>query len=185
MEISKIKEMKDTKDTKEMNEEKSPPRHSLKTQWNLFYHYPNDKNWDLSSYKLITKIQTVEELISFNESVSENIVKFCMLFVMRNGIHPMWEDPRNKKGGCFSYKISNKIVVNVWKQILYALCGETLMVKKEDMKYVNGITISPKKNFCILKIWLENLKIQNPDAVIQIPNLSRMGVIFKSHSNVE
>ena len=34
-----------------------------------------------------------------------------MLFVMRNGINPMWEDPKNKDGGCFSYKISNKNVI--------------------------------------------------------------------------
>lgn len=159
--------------------------HPLKTQWKMYYHYPNDKNWDITSYKLIMKIHTMEDCISLNENMSDNIVKYSMLFVMKNGINPMWEDPKNKNGGCFSYKIPNKYVVHIWKQILYALCGETLMVQKENMKFVNGITISPKKNFCILKIWLENLKIQNSDAIINIPNLSRLGVIFKSHSNIE
>jgi hypothetical protein len=157
------------------------PSQPLKDQWLIHYHYPNDKNWDISSYKLVLKIKTVEDLVSLNENMPENIIKYCMLFVMRNGINPMWEDPKNKDGGCFSYKISNKNVVSVWKQMMYALCGETLMSEKENMKYVNGITISPKKNFCILKIWLANLKLQNSDLVINIPCLSKLGVLFKSH----
>jgi hypothetical protein len=104
---------------------------------------------------------------------------------MKHGIAPMWEDPKNKGGGCFSYKIYNKTVVNIWKHVFYAFCGGTLMVDRENMKYVTGITISPKKNFCILKIWIENMKLQNPESVISIENLSKMGVIFKSHTSGE
>lgn len=156
----------------------------LSQTYNVYYHLPNDKNWDFNSYKLITSVSTVDELIALNENMNENIIKYCMLFVMKSGVTPLWEDPKNKNGGCFSYKIYNKTVVTIWKELLYSLCGESLMKNREDMKYVNGITISPKKNFCIMKIWLENLKIQNPDAVINIENLSKMGVIFKSHMDV-
>jgi translation initiation factor 4E len=154
----------------------------LSHKWNIYYHLPNDKSWDIQSYKHIINVSTVEEIISLNENTPENIIKYCMLFIMKDNIAPMWEDSNNKNGGCFSYKIPNKIVVNIWKQMVYALCGGTLMVKKEHFQFVNGITISPKKNFCIIKIWLENLKLQNPDFVINIPNLSKNGVIFKSHT---
>jgi hypothetical protein len=157
----------------------------LSTKYNIYYHLPNDKNWNFASYKLISSISTVEELVTINENIPDNIVKYCMLFVMKHGIAPMWEDPKNKGGGCFSYKIYNKTVVNIWKHVFYAFCGGTLMVDRENMKYVTGITISPKKNFCILKIWIENMKLQNPESVISIENLSKMGVIFKSHTSGE
>ena len=104
-----------------------------------------------------------------------------MLFVMRDGITPMWEDPKNRNGGCFSYKVSNKHVPEVWKNLFFGLCGESLCVKSEHSTYVNGITISPKKNFCIIKIWLSNTKLQDPNSIISIPNLLKQGCLFKMH----
>lgn len=155
----------------------------LNFTFNLYYHLPNDKNWDFSSYKIIKSVSTIKEIVSLNENLPDNIIKYCMLFMMKHGIVPMWEDPRNINGGCFSYKVYNKNVVGIWKQIVYAFCGGTLMNNRENMKYVNGITISPKKNFCILKIWLENMKLQNPEEVITIENLSKTGVLFKPHTS--
>ena len=114
--------------------------------------------------------------------IDEKIVKNCMLFVMRNGITPMWEDKHNRQGGCFSYKVSNRFVPDVWKQLFFLLCGESLCIKKEDNQYVNGITISPKKNFCIIKIWLADSHIQDPDTITHINNLNKTGCLFKKHA---
>ena len=158
------------------------PQRELLGKWNLYYHLPHDKNWDISSYKIIMdNINTVEQLIAINEGLPENIVKHCMLFVMRKGITPMWEDPKNRTGGCFSFKVANKQVPAVWKTLFYALCGETLCVDTKFSKLMNGITISPKKNFCIVKIWLENCSQQDPAILIQIANLSKQGCLFKKH----
>ncbi len=160
----------------------SSPQCSLHGKWNLYYHLPHDKNWDFSSYKpIVENIKTVGELISTCECIPENILKHCMLFVMRTGITPMWEDPKNRNGGCFSFKVANKQVPAVWKTLFYALCGETLCTDKQNSKLMNGITISPKKNFCIVKIWLENCSVQDPNILIQIPNLSKQGCLFKKH----
>ena len=158
------------------------PQRELLGKWNLYYHLPHDKNWDLSSYKIIMdNINTVEQLIAINEGLPENIVKHCMLFVMRKGITPMWEDPYNKKGGCFSFKVLNKYVFAIWKNIFLLMCGETLCVKKEHNHLINGITISPKKNFCIIKIWLKDCSVQDPNIIVHIMNLSKQGCLFKKH----
>ena len=154
----------------------------LNGKWNLYYHLPHDKNWDLSSYKIIMgEIDSAEKLIAINEGMSETTVKHCMLFVMRKGITPMWEDPKNRNGGCFSFKVTNKQVPSVWKTLFYSLCGESLCVDKKHNSLLNGITISPKKNFCIIKIWLENCTVHDPNIIIQIPNLSKQGCLFKKH----
>jgi hypothetical protein len=104
-----------------------------------------------------------------------------MLFVMRDGITPMWEDPKNRNGGCFSYKIINKHAPEVWKTLLLLLCGETLCIKTEFSKHINGITISPKKNFCIIKIWMDVSHLQDPNIIATVYNLVKQGCLFKKH----
>ena len=154
----------------------------LHGKWDLYFHLPNDKDWKLSSYKIINKdIALVDKLITINEYLSEKIVKYCMLFVMRSGITPMWEDPQNRRGGCFSYKVSNKYVYDIWKTLFYSLCGETLCKNIKQSPLLNGITISPKKNFCIVKIWLSDCSLQDPSEIIDIPNLSTQGCLFRKH----
>jgi hypothetical protein len=126
-------------------------------------------------------IDTAEKVILLNETIQENVVKNCMLFVMRSGITPMWEDPKNRNGGCFSYKVINKQVHEVWKHLFFLLCGESLCGEKNVNKHVNGITISPKKNFCIIKIWLDTSNYQDPNVISDVPFLLKNGCLFKKH----
>jgi len=157
--------------------------YTLNGKWDLYYHLPHDKQWDLSSYKFISKeIGTVNELIALNEHIPEKIIKHCMLFVMKSGITPMWEDVENRDGGCFSFKVTNKAVGDVWRNLLYSLCGESLCIDSKYNEYINGITISPKKNFCIIKIWLKGCSLQDPNILTSIPNLSKQGCLFKRHA---
>ena len=39
-----------------------------------------------------------------------------------------------------------------------------------------------KKNFCIIKVWLKGCKLQDPSVLIEIPNLSKQGCLFKKHA---
>jgi hypothetical protein len=159
------------------------PQNQLNGKWDLYYHLPHDNNWNLQSYKTIMgEIDTAEKVISLNETIPENIVKYCMLFVMRNGITPMWEDPQNRTGGCFSYKVINKSVYDVWKTLFYRICGGTLCSDPKYNDYINGITISPKKNFCIIKIWLKTYDFQDPAIINDIKELSNQGCLFKKHA---
>jgi Eukaryotic initiation factor 4E len=155
----------------------------LQNVWTYYYHLPNDKNWNVDSYVTISKdIKTVETLIAVNETVTDHIIKNCMLFVMKRGIKPMWEDPQNRNGGCFSYKVINKTVCQVWRKLMYLLCGNSLTVDPKHSEMVNGITISPKKGFCIVKIWLSSCKLQDPTIITTIDGLMKNGCLFKAHS---
>lgn len=157
-------------------------KYDLNGKWKLYYHLPQNNKWDLSSYTVILgDINTAEKVIVLNEHIHENIVKNCMLFLMRDGITPMWEDKKNRSGGCFSYKIVNKFVPEVWRNLMYLTCGETLTTNKAKCNHINGITISPKKNFCIIKIWLDTIEFQDPAFIVDLPNLPRQGCLFKKH----
>jgi len=157
--------------------------HTLHDKWNVYYHLPDNNAWDLASYTvLMDKVSSVESVIALSKEIHDNVIRNCMLFVMRDGISPMWEDKKNRDGGCFSYKVSNKFVPEVWNNLFYCLTGESLCINSQHNKYVNGITISPKKNFCIIKIWLADTSIQDPNSVINISNLSKQGCLFKKHA---
>jgi hypothetical protein len=157
--------------------------HTLKNKWNLWAHLPQDPDWTVNSYKKIYQFKTLEDSIAITESLPDGLVKNCMLFIMKDGISPMWEDPRNRNGGCFSYKVSNKFVYDVWRDLTYVLVGETISSNSAFVTNVTGVTISPKKNFCIIKIWTTNCDIQNPQVVTsEVLNLIPHGCLFKKHT---
>jgi hypothetical protein len=158
------------------------PEKMLNSVWNIYYHMPQDKSWDLASYKLIMdNVDSVDKILAITRAISEPIIKYSMLFIMRKGITPMWEDPKNRTGGAFSFKVINKHVPIVWKELMFALTGETLVIDKNYSGSINGITISPKKNFCIIKIWLDTCNVQDPNVLTPISLLSKQGCLFKKH----
>lgn len=168
---------------------KSPPQtngkqtfHKLNDTWNVYVHFSHDTNWDLSSYKKMMTINSVEEAVAFLNSIPDSILKNTMLFNMKNNIKPIWEDPNNKNGGCFSFKVSNKNIQKVWNNLNYAILGNTISDNKDFISKINGITISPKKTFCIMKIWMSDNSFKNISIMNDIPNVSKNGVIFKKHN---
>jgi hypothetical protein len=159
--------------------------HTLNCMWTLWAHLPHDTSWKLPSYKKIMSFNSVEEVIVLTDTISHKMVRNCMLFIMRGDITPMWEDPLNKEGGSFSYKVSNKIVPNTWKDLTYKLVGESLIRTTETQRYVNGITISPKKNFCVIKIWMANCDSQDSTIIgDSIQGIESHGCLFKKHNPV-
>lgn len=156
--------------------------HKLSHQWTLWAHLPHDTNWAASSYKKIYDFETAEAAIAIFETLPPKLVMNCMLFLMRKGIVPMWEDAKNRNGGCFSYKVANKEVNQAWKQLSYVTVGETISTNLTVLPHVNGITISPKKNFCIIKIWMANCNFQNAGVVRELEGITAHGCLFKKHT---
>ena len=155
--------------------------HFLNDKWVLWAHLPHDTDWTLKSYKEIYEINNIETVNAINKTIPEKMVKNCMLFLMRKNINPVWEDPLNCNGGCFSFKVLNKNVPSVWKDLSYVLTGETVSNDSKFQEKVTGITISPKKSFSILKIWMNNLTYQNPRVITEINGLDIRGCLFKKH----
>ena len=163
--------------------DKASDNYELMDKWTLWGHLPHDTDWSLESYKQIYEISSIKDAVVLNENLPDSIIKNCMLFLMRKGIKPTWEYPKNYDGGSFSFKINNRFVINSWKNLSYVLLGETL-TNPEIGDYINGISVSPKKNFCIIKIWLSNCKYNNPDIIKDIEGLCKNGCLFKKHITV-
>jgi hypothetical protein len=48
-------------------------------------------------------------------------------------------------------------------------------------KQINGISLSPKKSFCIVKVWMKDCNFMNPDILTNIEHMDKTGCIFKKH----
>ena len=66
-----------------------------------------------------------------------------------------------------------------------AITGEYILKDLNFLKSINGITISPKKSFCIIKIWMSNIEEQNPRKICKIEgftvhNIYNSGILIKN-----
>lgn len=155
----------------------------LNNYWTLWIHLPHDTNWNIDSYKKICSFRYLEQAIALINHIQENLVVNCMLFIMREDIKPIWEDEKNKNGSCISYKINNRLVYNIWRQMSIFMVSETLLDNVEHQCAINGITVSPKKNFCIVKLWFNNNINEKTTISVNkgITELSNFEGIFKRH----
>lgn len=169
----------------ENNDNNSIEYNDLNDTWTFWVHLPHDINWDINSYKKIYDFDKLQHGIALIENIQESLVTNCMLFIMRKDIQPIWEDKNNINGGCISYKINNKMVYQLWKHMCYLLIGENLSSQESMQKKINGITISPKKNFCIIKIWFNSCdkSVKDFNNNNNIENISDFEGIFKKHIN--
>ena len=125
----------------------------LSSNWTIYFHKSDDNNWDFESYIKLASFNTIEEYAVIMNTFKPQHPQNAMLFVMRNEIKPMWEADENKKGGCISFKIYRNNIYDAWIQLNNYLISENILKEKNDNIKINGISISPKKTFSIIKIW--------------------------------
>ena len=155
--------------------------YNLSDKWVLWAHLPHDTDWSLKSYYTIHKFDKLNDSILLNNTLKDELLVNCMLFLMKENINPVWEDPHNKNGGCFSFKVNNSEASRTWKILLYSVIGNTISDNNDFKKNICGITISPKKSFCIIKIWTKDCEFQNPNYINKVNGLNVNGCIFKKH----
>jgi len=128
----------------------------LKNKWVLWFHKVNDNNWSLESYSKVFEISTYYDLLYILKNL-ENITS-GMFFLMKDGIIPIFEDVMNINGGYWSLRITKKDAFDYWEKLLYYICVESIVSDEINESKINGISISPKINNCIFKIWTSDYK---------------------------
>ena len=163
--------------------------HPLNSTWVIWYHNPSDNNWETSSYKKLYEFNTLEDFFIFQNTWKNNLPKLnlSMMFMMKKldnyeFIYPMWEDKNNQPGGCWSFKISKRDIFKAWLELSIALLGEIITLDAKESCNINGISISPKKAFSIIKIWnRDSNKSNNSMLSKKIPFILLNSSIYKAH----
>ena len=169
-------------------------KHLLNSKWVVWYHNPSDKSWDKDSYKDILEIASLEDFLVLKNSWEKclPLVSEGMFFLMRKlksgkVIYPQWEDINNKYGGYWSFKINKDLAQDVWFKLCGFTIGEYICENIQESGHINGISISPKKNFCIIKIWNNNNKKEDTKLLSsKLDFLNMTEVKYSSHTeNIE
>lgn len=151
----------------------------LNSFWTLWYHSLNEKRWDLSSYQKLVVIKTPEDFWRVFSNIN---IKTGMLFLMRENTPPLWESPENIQGGAWSFMVnSDKNIENIFHNIASGILGESLISNEKYMKLITGLTVTPKSNSFIVKIWTSKYN----DSIIfdqtYLAETANTNMLFKHH----
>lgn len=154
--------------------------------WTYHFHDPNNEDWNLTSYLRLHNMSTVNDFWNVHECVKDKL-RNGMFFIMREHIFPCWDDPNNISGGCLSIKVLKEHLVEYWEELCNRLLGETLLDPSQlDVanmwQNVNGISTSPKRFFCIVKIWMKTNDIDDKK-YFRLPDKFYGDIIYRE--NVE
>ena len=154
----------------------------LQNKWILWNHGLNDKSWSNDSYKNIFVYQNLYDLKIYFDNLDLLQLQNSMYFIMRDGIFPTWEDENNKNGCCASFKVLSNDILETWKLLLQNILCENIHKNIQKYDNINGISISPKKEFNIIKIWFK-YKIKNIDDYLNIDNkyINSKNVLIKNN----
>ena len=153
---------------------------TLPREWCVWIHQDKD-NWKLSGFKNLYTISTAEDYWQlYNNWEKLGGINQKHYFLMEKDIGPIWEDPENKNGGCWSFKIQENQAQELWDDLSTYLVTENLSLKN---KYITGLSICLKKNnYSVVKIWNKNSK-ENSLSLLNENILKKWGmdIIYIAH----
>lgn len=138
----------------------------LDDTWTLYFHEPSDVDWTMASYVRIDQVSSVESFWRVHEGIRPYLSR-GMFFFMREHVFPCWDDPGNINGGCISIKVLKEDIEIFWETAVVRMLANKLVKPKlaaggsadapdDAWSNVNGISTSPKRYFCICKLWLKD-----------------------------
>lgn len=164
----------------------------LQDVWTYYFHDPDDVNWNFESYQRLADVSTIDDFWEIN-GVTARFASQGMFFVMREHVFPCWDDPTNITGGCMSMKVLKNDLPAFWEEMLVNMMGERLIAAPpregedgedgddEVWADVNGLSVSPKRFFCIVKIWLRSDRFSTREA-LRIPTRYMGEVLYRSNA---
>ena len=164
-----------------MVEENETKLHNLTDNWTLWFHNPETDDWSEQSYIKIYTFNTIEQFSNLFQKIPTLNLSTGMFFMMKNDILPLWKDKNNINGGCWSYKVGKKDAAQGYLDLLVSTISEN--VCGDHPEIINGASISPKKGFCIIKVWNNNSKYSDPNLLSStINHIDLKQTIYKSYS---
>ena len=151
---------------------------SLDRSYSFWYHNPEKVDWSPESYTEILTFNTLQEFWYLDKYIKKDMIENGMFFIMVDGVMPTWEDSNNINGGCVSWKVDRKLSYKFWIDCV----GHFIMRNLGNFDgLINGVSISPKKNSSIIKLWfkedLDITKMILPESFC----MANDKVIYKSH----
>lgn len=151
--------------------------------WCLYYHNPADTRWTPDSYEKLATVRTWGEFFAVHKELETVTVEQSMLFWMRDGVPPLYENHANIKGGCYSIRVSRQRANHFF--MLYTIAMMMGKVVDTSENIIQGISISPKRiieknqTFHVIKIWNKDCTRYNKhEQLVRLENIQSCSEIL-------
>lgn len=121
--------------------------------WHVWYHHELNV-WTSDGYKRIFTIRTMKDFWSFFNNLScLGGINMLHYFIMRAGIVPIYEDPKNRNGGTWSTLVPPDKAEENFIRLAMSVIGETLCDKNQN---ITGFSANIKSGLSVIKVWNSN-----------------------------
>ena len=127
--------------------------------WTLYFHAQEETKWGINTFTKLGTMTTWRELWALFNTLEVDSLSKGMFFLMRSSVAPLWENHQNIRGGGYSFRISKEKAGETF--MTYAIAMMISGLCKDSKNQLNGLSISPKKGFSIVKIWNTDAKNYN------------------------
>jgi hypothetical protein len=119
--------------------------------WTLYFHSPEETKWTLNTFISLGSMKNWNDFWSIVDTLKPISFSEGMFFMMRDPFPPLWESHHNIRGGCYSFRCHKKDSPDIYVNHIIAAMLGVLSEHKDNI--INGISISPKRGFNIIKVW--------------------------------
>lgn len=98
------------------------------------------------------------------------------IHLFHRGVKPVWEDPRNAKGGSWTFRVPKAVAAQFWQEICMMAIGEQLQeaVQADQLDKASfrddicGVSLSVRFNSMLIQIWNRDAEHQTGvDSIVQ------------------
>jgi hypothetical protein len=119
--------------------------------WTVYFHSPEETKWTLNTFVSLGSMKTWHQFWSIMDVLKTESFSDGMFFLMRDPAPPLWESHYHIRGGCYSFRCQKKEAADVY--LTYSIAAMLGGAATSDDNKINGISISPKRGFNIIKVW--------------------------------
>jgi len=148
------------------------------TSWTLYWHPSEGRDWSISSFTNFGTMKTWRHFFTVLEALKLDTLSEGMFFLMRDPIPPLWENCNNVYGGAYSFRVPKHSAGTAFEH--YAIAAMLSSSMTDPTNTINGLSISPKKTYNIIKMWNTNSgKFRKPsDMMCLLPDMKTGDVLY-------
>ena len=121
--------------------------------WTLYFHSPDETKWTLNTFISLGAMKTWRDFWTIMDELQLEYLSNGMFFLMRDPFPPLWESHHHIRGGCYSFRCQKAEAPDIYINHIIAVMMNVLTDSKNQ---INGLSISPKRGFNIIKEWNNN-----------------------------
>ncbi|KAI8059118.1 translation initiation factor eIF 4e-like domain-containing protein [Gongronella butleri] len=165
----------------------------LQSSWTFWYdryiHNLPAAEYEANLQKIAT-VSTVQKFWSVYNNIDgpDHLGFRSNLHFMRNGIKPIWEDPKNAHGGSYNFKVNKQQSPTVWRDLIVLMVGENIEPWVQDE--LCGLSVSSRQQCDNYQLWIASTQDKNePDGKIKATLIKHLQPVdiqafyFKIHKN--